>query len=88
MPRQSRTDACLCLSERRQAPGTLHHVIIRGIERREIFLDDKDRESFLDRLSSVVRELGISPSAVSKSIGREQQALVNEAIEKYFLENQ
>jgi len=62
MPRQSRIDA----------PGTLHHVMIRGIERREIFQDDKDRESFLDRLASVVRELGVSPSAVSKSIGRGQ----------------
>jgi len=78
MPRQSRIDA----------PGALHHVMIRGIERREIFQDDKDRESFLDRLASVVRELGISPSAVSKSIGRGQQALGNEAIEEYLLESQ
>ena len=78
MPRQSRIDA----------PGALHHVMIRGIERREIFQDDKVRESFLDRLASVVRELGISPSAVSKSIGRGQQALGNEAIEEYLLESQ
>ena len=78
MPRQSRIDA----------PGALHHVMIRGIERREIFQDDKDRESFLDRLASVDRELGISPSAVSKSIGRGQQALGNEAIEEYLLESQ
>ena len=62
MPRQSRIDA----------PGALHHVMIRGIERWDIFQDDKDRESFLDRLASVVRELGVSPSAVSKSIGRGQ----------------
>jgi len=27
------------------APGTLHHVIIRGIERRAIVDDDKDREN-------------------------------------------
>ena len=77
----------LCQS-RIDAPGALHHMMIRGIERREIFLDHKDRESFLDRLASVVKELGISPSAVSKSIGREQQALRNEAVERYFLESQ
>ena len=33
MPRIARLDA----------PGTLHHVIIRGIERRKIADDDKDR---------------------------------------------
>jgi len=46
MPRSARLDA----------PGVLHHVIIRGIERREIFKDDKDRENFLDRLSFLVPE--------------------------------
>ncbi len=44
MPRQSRIDA----------PGALHHVIVRGIERRNIFLDDQDRYNFLDRLGAVV----------------------------------
>lgn len=46
MPRQSRI----------HAPGALHHVIIRGIERRMIFRDDKDRESFLDRLGGILLE--------------------------------
>ncbi|MEW6615890.1 MAG: transposase [Thermodesulfobacteriota bacterium] len=40
MPRIARLDT----------PGLLHHVIIRGIERRKIFTDDKDRENFIDRL--------------------------------------
>ncbi|MGH7820920.1 MAG: transposase [Candidatus Binatia bacterium] len=44
MPRQPRLDA----------PGTLHHVIGRGIERRPIFLDDADREDFLRRVESLV----------------------------------
>jgi len=35
MPRQARLDA----------PGTLHHVIIRGIERKETVKDDHDRQS-------------------------------------------
>ena len=41
MPRQSRIDA----------PGALHHIIARGIGRREIFDNDRGRDDFLDRLS-------------------------------------
>jgi putative transposase len=41
---------------RLDAPGVLHHVIIRGIERRKIFIDDQDRKSFLDRLSILISE--------------------------------
>lgn len=46
MPRQARLDA----------PGLLQHVMARGIERREIFKDDKDRSSFLDRLAVILDE--------------------------------
>ena len=46
MPRQARLDA----------PGLLQHVMARGIERREIFKDDQDRESFLDRLAVILEE--------------------------------
>ena len=46
MPRQSRIDA----------PGALHHIIIRGIERRAIYRDDADRESFLARLGGILLE--------------------------------
>jgi len=38
------------------APGSLHHVMVRGIERRKIFESDKDREDFLRRLGRVVIE--------------------------------
>ncbi len=44
MPRQARLDA----------PGTLHHVMMRGIDRADIFLDDKDREHFLSRVAEIV----------------------------------
>jgi hypothetical protein len=30
-------------------PGPLHHVMIRGIERRRIFNDDKDHENLIER---------------------------------------
>ena len=41
---------------RLDAPGTLHHIMVRGIERRRIFESDQDREDFLDRLGKVVKE--------------------------------
>jgi len=43
MPRQARLDA----------PGLLQHIMARGIERREIFKDDQDRQSFLERLAVI-----------------------------------
>jgi putative transposase len=46
MPRKSRIDA----------PGALHHVIARGIARREIFLADADRDDFLKRLADILME--------------------------------
>ena len=48
MPRKARIDA----------PGAVHHIIIRGIERRSIFRDDLDRERFLEKLDAVLLESG------------------------------
>jgi len=36
------------------ASGLTHHVIARGIERRDIFRDDHDRETFVERLGELV----------------------------------
>jgi len=44
MPRQARIDA----------PGALHHVIIRGIERRAIFKDNQDKDNFVNRLGNIL----------------------------------
>jgi REP element-mobilizing transposase RayT len=46
MPRQARIDGA----------GALHHIIIRGIDRRVIFGDDQDRGAFLERLSRLLTE--------------------------------
>lgn len=46
MPRTGRLDT----------PGLLHHIMIRGIERRKIFKDDKDRENLIERLSVLLPE--------------------------------
>lgn len=46
MPRLARLDA----------PGVLHHVIGRGIEKRRIFFNDTDRKDFIERLSGIARD--------------------------------
>ena len=46
MPRLARLDA----------PGVLHHVMGRGIERRRIFLSKADRNDFIDRLAVLAQE--------------------------------
>jgi REP element-mobilizing transposase RayT len=46
MPRKARIDG----------PGALHHIIVRGIERRKIFYDDSDRNNFLNRLGIILIE--------------------------------
>jgi len=44
MPRQPRLDI----------PNVLHHIIVRGIEKRDIFADDADKERFVARLSTLL----------------------------------
>ena len=40
MPRQALLDV----------PGALHHIMVRGIEKTDLFRDDQDRSFFLERL--------------------------------------
>ena len=49
MPRTARIDL----------PGLLQHVIVRGIERRNIFVDDRDRRLFLERLSQLLSKTDV-----------------------------
>ena len=44
MPRSARLDM----------PGLLQHVMVRGIERRDIFVDDDDRRAFVGRLGELL----------------------------------
>jgi REP element-mobilizing transposase RayT len=46
-------------SPRLDAPGLVHHVVTRGIERRRIFIDDDDRLDLLERLSAVLPQAAI-----------------------------
>jgi putative transposase len=36
-------------SLRIEFPGALYHVIVRGNQKQDIFLDDEDRRAFLER---------------------------------------
>jgi putative transposase len=45
MPRRSRIDAA----------GALHHIMVRGIERGEVFRNDTDRNHFLERLGEILQ---------------------------------
>jgi hypothetical protein len=76
MPRGPRLDA----------PGVIHHVMARGIERRQPFRDDVDREDFVARLDALCVEgeaalyawcllpnHGISPRSVTRGLERAQQ---------------
>ena len=46
MPRQARLDA----------PGTLHHVILRGIEKKKIVDDRHDRKTFIEFMGQTALE--------------------------------
>ena len=71
MPRGPRLDS----------PGTLHHVVIRGIEKRDIVAYDKDRGIFVFRMGSVALKMGTNIYAwalttnmrisVSKAVNRD-----------------
>ena len=43
---------------RLDAPGVLHHVMGRGIERKKIFFSDIDRKDFIGRLSALAQDGG------------------------------
>ena len=45
MPRQARLDS----------PGTLHHIIIRGIEKKKIVDDEDDRSNFVARMGELAK---------------------------------
>jgi len=50
MPRGARLDS----------PGTLHHVMVRGIEGNSIVADDEDRMYFVSRMGKVAAATGTS----------------------------
>jgi putative transposase len=46
MPRKARIDA----------PGAVHHVMVRGITRSDIFYDNTDKDRFLERAGTILAE--------------------------------
>jgi len=63
MPRLARLDA----------PGVLHHVMGRGIERRKIFLSNTDRNDFIGRLSTLGQD---GAKVLIRAAGRNWSAVV------------
>jgi len=61
MPRLGRLDA----------PGVVHRIRIRGIERRTIVTDDRNREDFLARLATayVLKNFGKTVARTRKAMG-------------------
>lgn len=59
MPRQPPLDA----------PETLHHVMVRGIERTALFRDETDRADFVARLARLAEQgaLTVSPGPCSRT---------------------
>jgi hypothetical protein len=65
MPRLARLDA----------PGILHHVMGRGIERKKIFINDTDRNDFIDALAQqVCKKYSISLSELRSGSRRRNAA--------------
>jgi putative transposase len=46
---------CMPRKQRHEAPGAVHHVYARGVDRCAIFRNDEDRHIYLDLLGHVVR---------------------------------
>ena len=53
MPRLARLDA----------PGVLHHVMDRGIDRQDLFLSDEDRNDFITRLATLAPQGDLGAAA-------------------------
>jgi len=65
MPRQARIDA----------PGALHHIICRDIERQNIFKDNTDRNRFSVLTYWAIRDLGLTATEVGKYLGLNKSAV-------------
>ena len=67
---------------RLDAPGALHHVMVRGIEGMDIFRTDQDLTDFLARLAERCESevLGIMTSLVNRYAMLPRVILLNEEI--------
>ena len=69
------------------APGALHHIIVRGIERQRIFSNDQGRDNLIERLAAIatetqtvcfgweLRKLGFSATELSVKLGVSQPSV-------------
>ena len=59
---------------RLDAPGTINHVMVRGIERKRIVSDDKDRKNRMDRMGDFERTRSVLPEKLVNELGLSLQA--------------
>jgi hypothetical protein len=71
MARKSRIDA----------PGALHQIIVRGIERWSMFVDAQDHQNFFDRLGNILSG-EIKSQSRRKEVARSRAAINIVAIEQ------
>jgi len=76
MPRQARLDIS----------GALRHIMVRGINKADIFDDDQDKTRFLERYSSCIAlrgrdELALSAAEIARQVGMDTSG-VTKAIER------
>ncbi len=60
-------------------PGALHHIMVRGIDKSDIFKDDQDKSLFVERLGQSghsalcktpgMDELGLSMAEIARHVG-------------------
>jgi hypothetical protein len=81
MPRKDPIDMCGVASAKAQAPGALHHVIVRGIEKRNIFRNDYDRSNFLERIDAIIDER-LEAYHQDPNLGSPWEAVFNRIVSK------
>jgi hypothetical protein len=59
------------------APGALHHILVRGIERQTILRDDRDRNRFVDRLGNILSETAMTCYAWGRHLRQDVDAVLS-----------
>ena len=57
---------------RLELAGLLQHLMVRGIERRDMFFDDHDRQRVVDRFASLLSQTGVRCYAWKGAVGSEK----------------
>ena len=80
-PSRQEGETSMLRQTRPDAPGTVHHVILRGMERGQMVAAREDRDCFLAHLglslADTARLLGVSTSGIAKAVARVERPSVH-----------